>query len=211
MSKLYIAGIGPGSEDFVTPAARKVVKASEITIGSKRAVDLFPESREVVLLNVKDVQEKLEYGVDMVRGGKNVCILSTGDPGFSGVLSPVKRIIEEKGYEGIELEVVPGISSLQLCAARVEIPWDDADLMTFHGRENFQEILPILDNGRPTITLPSRSTADMANFLMDNGISPDRKVIVCERLSYPEEKVVEMALKEVAESEFTYMCVMVIY
>ncbi len=211
MAKLYIAGIGPGSEDFVTPAARKAVKASEITIGSKRAVDLFPESQEVVLLNVKNVQEKLEYGVEMVQGGKNVCILSTGDPGFSGVLSPVKRIIEEKGYEGIELEVVPGISSLQLCAARVEIPWDDADLMTFHGRENFQEILPILDNGRPTITLPSRSTADMANFLMDNGISPDRKVTVCERLSYPEEKVVEITLKEVAESEFTYMCVMVIY
>lgn len=210
MSKLYIAGIGPGSEDFVTPAARKVVKKSELTIGSKRALDLFPESQEVVLLNVKDVQEKLEYGVDLVHSGKNVCILSTGDPGFSGVLSPVQRIIKKKGYD-IELEVIPGISSLQLCAARVEIPWDKADLMTFHGRENFQEILPILDNGQPTIALPSRSTADMARFLMDNGISPERKVIVCERLSYPEENVVETTLKEVAESEFTYMCVMVIY
>lgn len=51
----------------------------------------------------------------------------------------------------------------------------------------------------------------MAQFLMDKGIDPLRKVIICERLSYPEEKIVESTLKEVSESDFTYMCVMIIY
>lgn len=212
MSKLYIAGIGPGSGDYVTPATRKAVKSSKITIGSKRAIDLFPEANEVVLLNVKDVQEKLEMAVDLVLGGKSVCVLSTGDPGFSGVLKPIKRIIREKGvYKEVDLEVIPGISSLQLCAARLEIPWDEADLMTFHGRENSREIIDILDNGRPTIALPSRSTRDMAQFLMDNGVDPQRKVAICERLSYSDEKVVNSTLQEVAQSDFTYMCVMVVY
>jgi cobalt-precorrin-7 (C5)-methyltransferase len=211
MSKLYIAGIGPGSEDFVTPAARKGVASAEITIGSKRALDLFPEANKVIALNVKDVQEKLKLAVELVHGGKSVCVLSTGDPGFSGVLNPIKRIIQEKNYDNIVLEVIPGISSLQLCAARAELPWDDADLMTFHGREDFGEILDILDNGRPTIALPSRSTADMAQFLMDNGVDPQRKATICERLSYPEERIVKSSLKEVAKSDFTYMCVMIIY
>jgi len=211
MSKLYITGIGPGSADFVTPAARKAVAKSDVTIGSKRALDLFPEAHEIVQLNVKDVQEKLEYAVNLAHEGQSVCVLSTGDPGFSGVLNPIKRIIKEKNYQTINLEVIPGISSLQLCAARAQLPWDDADLMTFHGREDFTEILEILDNGRPTIALPSRSTSDMARFLLDNGIHPDRKVTICERLSYPEERVVESTLKEIAESEFTYMCVMIIY
>ncbi|PKL66347.1 MAG: cobalt-precorrin-7 (C(5))-methyltransferase [Methanobacteriales archaeon HGW-Methanobacteriales-1] len=212
MSKLYIAGIGPGSEDFVTPAARKSVASAEITIGSKRALELFPEANEIVPLNVKDVQEKLEMAVDMVHDGTSVCVLSTGDPGFSGVLKPIKRIIKEKGLENkIALEVIPGISSLQLCAARQEIPWDEADLMTFHGRENSLEVIDILDNGRPTIALPSKSTRDMAQFLLDNGVDPQREVAICERLSYPDEKVVSSTLQEVAQSDFTYMCVMVIY
>ncbi len=212
MSKLYIAGIGPGSEDFVTPAARKSVASAEITIGSKRALELFPEANEVVPLNVKDVQEKLEMAVDMVHDGTSVCVLSTGDPGFSGVLKPIKRIIKEKDLENkIALEVIPGISSLQLCAARQEIAWDEADLMTFHGRENSLEVIDILDNGRPTIALPSKSTRDMAQFLLDNGVDPQREVAICERLSYSDEKIVSSTLQEVSQSDFTYMCVMVIY
>jgi cobalt-precorrin-7 (C5)-methyltransferase len=212
MSKLYIAGIGPGSADYVIPAAKNAVKSAKITIGSKRALDLFPEANEKIYLNVKDVQEKLEMGVDLVHEGTSVCILSTGDPGFSGVLKPIKRIIKEKKLEkSIDLEVIPGISSLQLCAARLEIPWDESDLMTFHGRENSLEVMDILDNGRPTITLPSKSTADMAQFLLDNGVNPQRKVAICERLSYSNERVVASTIEKVAQSNFTYMCVMVIY
>ena len=45
---------------------------------------------------------------------------------------------------------------------------------------------------------------------IDNGVEEDRKVVVCERLSYPDEKIVEGTLKEISQSEFTYMCVMVI-
>ena len=212
MSKLYIAGIGPGSADYVIPAARTAVKSAKITIGSKRALDLFPEASEKIYLNVKDVQEKLEMAVDLVHEGTSVCVLSTGDPGFSGVLKPIKRIIKEKKLEkDINLEVIPGISSLQLCAARLEIPWDESDLMTFHGRENCLEVMDILDNGRPTITLPSKSAADMAQFLLDNGVNPKRKVVICERLSYSNEKVVASTIEKVAQSNFTYMCVMVIY
>jgi len=150
--------------------------------------------------------------VNLVHKGTSVCVLSTGDPGFSGVLKPIKRIIKEKRLEkNINLEVIPGISSLQLCAARLEISWDEADLMTFHGRENSLEVIDILDNGRPTIALPSKSTKDMAQFLLDNGVDPQRKVAICERLSYSDEKVVSSTLQEVAHSDFTYMCVMVIY
>ena len=83
--------------------------------------------------------------------------------------------------------------------------------MTFHGRENIDDILPVINNGKTTIALPSRKVKDMAQFLLDNGVEEDRKVIVCERLSYPDENIVESTLKEIAQSEFTYMCIMVIY
>lgn len=211
MSKLYIVGIGPGSADFVTPAALEVVKNSQIVIGSKRALELFPEAREVLPLSVNDIQEKLEYAVELAKEKKDVCVLSTGDPGFSGVLSPIKRIIQEKNYIDLEVDVIPGISSIQLCAARAEIPWDNADLLSFHGNENLQEILAIIDNGRPTIALPYGDSADTAQFLIKQGIDPLRQVTICEKLSYEAEKIVQSTLQEVAKTDFSYMCVMIIH
>ena len=116
------------------------------------------------------------------------------------------RISDEKNFPKENIEVVPGISSLQLAAAKCHIQWDNANVMTFHGRENIEDILPVINNGKVT-----RKVKDMAQFLLDNGVDPERKVVVCERLSYPDEKIVEARLKDIAKSEFTYMCIIVIY
>ena len=126
-------------------------------------------------------------------------------------MNTVLRISSEKGFDKQNIEVIPGISSLQLAAARTQLQWDNANVMTFHGRENIEDILPVINNGKTTIALPSRKVKDMAQFLLDNGVEENRKVVVCERLSYPDERIVESTLKEIAESEFTYMCIMVIY
>ena len=82
--------------------------------------------------------------------------------------------------------------------------------MTFHGRENIEDILKVINNGKTTIALPSRKVKDMAQFLLDNNVDESRKVVVCERLSYPDERIVEATLKDIANSEFTYMCIMTI-
>ena len=209
--KIYIIGIGPGSSEYLTKKAIDTVNASDYTVGSTRAIDLFDDVSGKIAFNVKDLLDKLEEGVKLAIDGNTVSILSTGDPGFSGVLNTVLRISDEKGFDKQNIEVIPGISSLQLAAARCHIQWDNANVMTFHGRENIEDILPVINNGKTTIALPSRKVRDMAQFLLDNGVSENRKGVVCERLSYPDEKIVESTLKEIAQSEFTYMCIIVIY
>lgn len=211
MSKLFIVGVGPGSKDYLTQIAVDTVKNADIIIGSWRAIDIFDDIGETIGLNVKDLQEKLELGVDLAIDGKEVCVLSTGDPGFSGVLKTILRIAKAKEFNEENIEVIPGVSSLQLTAAKNRISWDEANIMTFHGRENIKNILDVIDNGQPTIALPSKSVKDMARFLLDNGVNGDRKVTICEKLSYPEEKIVTTSLKEVINSDFSYMCVMIIY
>lgn len=208
--KIYIVGIGPGSKEYLTSKAISTVENAEITIGSERAIKLFDKINEKIIFNVKDLTEKLEESVDIALSGKTVAILSTGDPGFSGVLNPIKRIAKEKSFPNEDIEVIPGISSLQLAASKNNISWDDANIMTFHGRENINEIFNVINNGKKTIALPSRKVKDMAKFLIDNGIDKSREVIVCEKLSYPDEKIVKSTLEEVSKSEFTYMCVMII-
>lgn len=209
--KIYIVGIGPGASEYLTKRAIDTVKASDYTVGSTRAIELFDGVSGTIAFNVKDLLDKLEEGVQLACDGNTVSILSTGDPGFSGVLNTVLRLSDEKNFPKENIEVIPGISSLQLAAAKCHIQWDNANVMTFHGRENIEDILPIINNGKVTIALPSRKVKDMAQFLLDNGVDANRKVVVCERLSYPDEKIVESDLKEIAQSEFTYMCIMVIY
>ena len=209
--KIYIIGIGPGSEDYLTKKALDTVKISDYTVGSTRAIELFEKVKGKIAFNVKDLVDKLEEGVELAIKGNIVSILSTGDPGFSGVLNTVLRISKEKDFPKENIEVIPGISSLQLAAAKTYIQWDNANVMTFHGRENTEDILPVINNGKITIALPSRKVKDMAQFLLDNGIEDERKVVVCERLSYPDERIVESTLKYIAQSEFTYMCIIIIY
>ena len=209
--KIYIVGIGPGSSEYLTKKAIDTVKSSDYTVGSTRAIELFDDVKNTIAFNVKELVGTLEKGVDLAIKGNVVSILSTGDPGFSGVLNTVLRISDEKGFKKENIEVIPGISSLQLAAAKCHIQWDNANVMTFHGRENIEEILPVINNGKVTIALPSRKVKDMAQFLLDNGVEASRKVVVCERLSYPDEKIVESTLKDIANSEFTYMCIMIIY
>lgn len=209
--KIYIVGIGPGSSEYLTKKALDTVKMSDFTVGSTRAIDLFDDVQNKIAFNVKDLLDKLEEGIKLAAEGNTVSILSTGDPGFSGVLNTVLRLSDENNFSRQDIEVIPGISSLQLAAARCHIQWDNANVMTFHGRENIEEILPIINNGKVTIALPSRKVRDMAQFLLDNGVEADRRVTVCERLSYPDEKIVTTSLNDIASSEFTYMCIIVIY
>lgn len=210
-NKIYMIGIGPGSSEYLTKKAVDTVKTSDYTVGSTRAIDLFDDVNNKIAFNVKDLLDKLEKGVDLAIEGNTVSILSTGDPGFSGVLNTVLRIANEKNFPEEKIEVIPGISSLQLAAARNHIQWDNANVMTFHGRENIEDILKVINNGKTTIALPSKKVRDMAQFLLDNGVDEHREVVVCERLSYDDEKIVRSTLKDIANSEFTYMCIMVIY
>lgn len=209
--KIYIIGIGPGSSEYLTKKAIDTVKISDYTVGSTRAIELFGDVKNTIPFNVKELLDTLKKGVQLAVDGNVVSILSTGDPGFSGVLNTVLRISDEKNFPKENIEVIPGISSLQLAAAKCHIQWDNANVMTFHGRENIEDILPVINNGKITIALPSRKVKDMAQFLLDNGIEADRRVTVCERLSYPDEKIVRSTMDDIANSEFTYMCIIVIY
>ena len=207
MSKLYIVGIGPGSKDYLTLASKKAVESSDMVIGSRRALDLFeiPDHSRIEL-NAQNMKEDMKLAVLEVKNGKVVALLSTGDPGFSGVLKPILKLEED-----ITIEVIPGVSSVQLCAAKLKIPWDEADLVTMHGKGISEDILNIINNGKPTIMLPNFKPAELANYLIENGIDPDRKAAICEKLSYDDEKIIETSLKGISEMEFSYMCVMVVY
>jgi cobalt-precorrin-7 (C5)-methyltransferase len=207
MSKLHLVGIGPGSREYLTFKAVKTVESSDMLIGSRRALELFEDGEaEKLELGVGNMEEMLKFAVSNALEGRSVALLSTGDPGFSGVLKPILKLAGE-----VDIEVIPGVSSIQACAAKLQIPWDEANIVTMHGKGISKEILTTLTNGKPTIILPNRTVNELAHFLTENGVDPERKVAVCEKMTYYDEKIIKKSLKEVLNEKFSYMCVFVVY
>ena len=207
MSKLHLVGIGPGSKEYLTFKAISTVESSDILIGSKRALELFSEvDADKIELGVHNMGEMLNYAVSKACEGKNVALLSTGDPGFSGVLKPILKLAGN-----LEFDVVPGVSSVQICASKLKISWDEANIITMHGKGISDELISLINNGKTTIILPNTTVEETTKYLLDKGVDPNRKVSICENISYPDEKIINTTLKDVLSNKFGYMCVLVVY
>ena len=157
LAKLNIVGAGPGSPDYVTPAARKTVQHAEVVIGAQRSLNLFAEDikGEMMVLTAKNLNSALKFAVESAEKGKNVALLSTGDPGFSGLL---QTVLESGLVTAEEINVVPGVSSIQACAARLGISWDDTCLFTFHEgnvtAEDKNQLVSCVKKGKNVMLLP---------------------------------------------------------
>jgi len=215
VAKIIIVGAGPGSPDYVTQIAKKTVRNAEMVIGAERALDLFAGDikGELLKLTAKNMNEMLNKAVDSAQKGKSVIVLSTGDPGFSGLLKTFSKITRGKS---VDVEVIPGISSVQVCAARLSMPWDELSLFSFHdgvSAEKKTKLLGVIKDGRDVLLLPDPknfSPAQVAKSLIESGIDAGIPVFVCENLTLSDERIVNSTLGAVARSSFSPLCVMVI-
>jgi cobalt-precorrin-7 (C5)-methyltransferase len=216
LAKINIVGVGPGSIDYVTPAARKIVQHAEVVIGAQRSLNLFIEniSGETKVLTAKNIDSSLKYAVESVRKGKNVALLSTGDPGFSGLLHTV---LESGLINAEEVIVFPGVSSIQACAAKLCLSWNEACLFTFHegnvNSEKKNELVACLKKGKDIFLLPDSRAfppSEIASFLLKAGIDKKTPVFVCENITLNDEKVTSSSLEIVSKQAFGSLCVMVI-
>lgn len=205
--KMNIVGIGPGDREYLTIGALKTIENSDVLVGSKRSLEPFDYlDAQMVVLEPRDIPKTVKKAVSYLDDGFNVTILSTGDPGFSGMLKTMQKLSPKT-----KLNVIPGISSIQLASAKLQIPWDDANLITIHGgRAPTEKLLEELDENKKNIILPNRHISELAEYLIDHGYSPEHEIIICEKLSYPDEQIVHVTLGEARQMEFGYMCIVVI-
>jgi cobalt-precorrin-7 (C5)-methyltransferase len=215
VAKLNVVGIGPGSLDYVTPAARRTVQDADIVIGAERSLSLFRKDikGEAVALTAKNVTEILKYAADSAEKGKTVALLSTGDPGFSGLLRSILKYTRGKD---VEVNVIAGVSSIQACAARLCMCWDEMNLFSFHKgttAEKKAQLAKAVREGKDIMLLPDPKAfppREIASFLIKSGLAKETPVFVCERLTLSDERIVESNLESVATLDFDALCVMVI-
>lgn len=205
VTKLVVVGIGPGSPEYMIPAAQKEIATADVVVGGRRALDtLASEWQQKIPITGKlgDLQTELERLSEHLR----VAVLVSGDPGYYSLLGWLKRT-----FSNVAIEVIPGLSSVQVAFARLAEPWQDADWLSFHGRTPSDAELAY-EPGRKVAFLTDRkqSGAFICRALMAAGWPEAARVAMLERISYADERKQEGTLGEGAEwPDFTEAVVVV--
>jgi precorrin-3B C17-methyltransferase len=129
--KLYVVGLGPGSHDHMTYRAKQVIEESEVIIGYDTYVSLVEDliaGKEVYRYAMTQEVDRANQAIDLAEKGRIVSVVSSGDPGIYGMVGLIYEILAQKGWNrndnssSIYVECVPGVSSLNSCAALVGSP-----------------------------------------------------------------------------------------
>lgn len=183
-------GIGPGDPGLLTVRGAEVIEQAEVIVGF-RTVNGFvsewiPSRAEVIHLSYANQVEELERAVQLHKAGKKVVVLFMGDPHFSG-FQMIERLERAAGEH---VEVLPGISAAQVLASKAKVCFDETTFLTFHRRGDLtpfkRHLVHVLEDQRNAIVIPHTwdfMPKAIAEFLCEQGVSPDHPLEVWEHLT----------------------------
>ncbi|WP_168801491.1 precorrin-6y C5,15-methyltransferase (decarboxylating) subunit CbiE [Glycomyces buryatensis] len=132
-----------------------------------------------------------------------VAVLASGDPGWFGILRRLGEIDRP-------IEIHPAASSVAGAFARIGLTWEDALVVSAHGRDPRPAFATALHGAKVAILTDDRTTpAVIAQALLDSGCGP-RRVVVAERLGHRDEAVTSYDLTEAAKRSFADPNVMLV-
>jgi len=203
--KIIIAGIGPGSPDYILPIASRTIAQAKVLVGSQRALTAFAPAHITTKVIDKDIAGVLSFIRESLTNN-DVVVMVSGDPGFYSLLAAIR-----KDFIPSQIMVIPGISSVQLAFARMAEVWQDATLISMHGRRASDEDLQYKANKKLAIlTDHEYSPSYIAHVLLDHGWPVDGQVWLGEKLSYDDEASKKLTLEETTKLIGFSHCVMVV-
>ena len=220
MGAVYAVGVGPGSQDYVTDIVRKIIQNSDIVVGYKytlKTIGEFLSDKEVYEITMQS-QEEVYQKIKTKLGNKTLVVPFTGDVNFSES-EVVDRLIEVFD----KVCVVPGISSIQVAAAKARIPLDKAKIITMHVTTSIEEkkleLQKALLDGSSVILVPrpwpkslekNFMPSEIAIYLKKNGFNTSKiKVHVFESLTNSNESAFVGMVNELEGKVFSDLTVMV--
>ena len=201
--RVNIVGIGPGNPDLLTGEARQAIAASNILLGDKRMLSAFADSSETVYDTIKtsaiaEVAAKADPARDVLA------VLVSGDVGFFSLAKTISGKLPD-----CECVRYCGISSLVYFASKLQLSWDDAKIVSMHGRD--QNLVAAVAQNKKVFSLTGgdHSPQALCKQLCEHGLG-QVLVYVGENLSYPEEKITQGTAEEISALSFPSLSVMML-
>lgn len=201
--RVNIVGIGPGNPDLLTGEARQAIAASNILLGDKRMLSAFADSSKTVYDTIKtsaiaEVAAKADPARDVLA------VLVSGDVGFFSLAKTISGKLPD-----CECVRYCGISSLVYFASKLQLSWDDAKIVSMHGRD--QNLVAAVAQNKKVFSLTGgdHSPQALCKQLCEHGLG-QVLVYVGENLSYPEEKITQGTAEEISALSFPSLSVMML-
>lgn len=126
--KIMLVGIGPGNNDHMTARARAAIAEADTIIGYVTYIRLVADlvvGKEIIKKSMTEELDRAIESLARAREGKKVALIYSGDAGVYGMAGPTFEVLFQAGWtpdSDIEVEIVPGASALNTCAALVGAP-----------------------------------------------------------------------------------------
>ncbi|NWJ21103.1 precorrin-6y C5,15-methyltransferase (decarboxylating) subunit CbiE [Marine Group I thaumarchaeote] len=221
MGKVFVVGVGPGSQDYITEIVRKIIVGADVVVGHKYTLNIISnliQDKKVHIITMED-QEKTYQQIRKELEDEILVVPFTGDVNFSES-EVVDRLIEIFG----DVEIIPGISSIQVAASKAKIPLDKSKVITMHVTTSIEEkkleLQKAVVDGHNIILIPRPWPKDpkkhfmpseIAFYLKKNGFDTSNiPVHVFESLTNGKEQTFTGSVQELEGKEFSDLSVMVI-
>lgn len=191
MKRVTIVGLGMGNPDTLTLGALNALRDAKQIVGAGRLLEALPDGctgvQTAAILPAEIAAALTEFPA---------CVVMSGDTGF---YSGTKKLLPL--LAGLDVTVLPGVSTVQYFAARLGRPWQDVRLVSAHGLDC--DVVGAVLGGHETFFLTGGQITPsvLAERLTDAGLG-DTTLHVGQRLSYPDEAVISGPAAELAGRSF---------
>ena len=199
--QVTLASLGGGGQETMTAECAAALRNARCILGAKRLLEHLPRGCTDNRIAAVRAQELL----DAILGQQGGCVVVfSGDAGF---YSGARGLLPLLAQRGIPVQVLPGVSSVQLFAARLGRPWQDWELVSAHGVDC--NVIGAVSRGKPAFFLTGGALGpgELCRMLADAGLG-FLPVAVGENLSGPEEKITTSTAAELAGRSFASLSVL---
>ena len=211
-TKIYFIGAGPGDPELMTIKGQKIIKQSDLVLyaGSlvpKKVVEGVKKGAKVVDSSSMTLEETHALMMKTVKTGGTVARVHTGDPSLYGAVKEQMVLLDR---EGIEYEIVPGVTVAFAAAAAAKISFtlpEKTQTLIFtrlSGRTPVPDQEQLKDLARHktslAIYLSTSNTERIVEELISAGYEEDTNIIVAYRVGWPDELILSSPLSELAKA-----------
>jgi precorrin-6Y C5,15-methyltransferase (decarboxylating) len=212
MKKLVILGTGMGP-DSLSAEGRSALAEAELWFGAPRLLELFQGLFAGTAPPVLFPFYRAEQIIETLEGRteNTIAVLVSGDTGFYSAAAGLYGALQnyqQTGAPSLTIRMLPGISSVSAFFARLGLPWQDAALLSFHGRDA-AALTGTVRRNRHTFCLTGSNAADVGEALCRAGYGA-LPVHTGENLGSPGERVRTITAEELSRLELAPLSVLVI-
>lgn len=172
---ITVAGIGPGNPKYLTEEVREAIEKASCVLAFGRVANSLKGIRSDYI-KVMSVEEVLNYS----KANDDILILASGDPCFYGIL----EFLQKKNI--VVDSVMPGLSSFQYMMAKLKKSWNNALLLSLHGRK---EDLSKVKISPLTVILTDKENCPSVISSRLHKLNMKGKIYIGYNLSYEDEAI----------------------